>query len=301
MTRKRFHRQSKANSEPQGMTMAGYFPGAGGTKIFWQAWVPPTDRENTEERKSRPLILLAHGLGEHSGRYANVVNRLFPRGYPIFALDHRGHGRSEGKRGHIESFSEYLEDLKTLQALAVEKTGKNRVILIGHSLGGLIALAYALENQGTLAGVVASSPALKLKVQVPWIKAFLGKTLSRIFPTLSMDNGLNAEYLSHDPQVVKNYLEDPLVHKKVSARWFTEINSRMESTQAQAFQLTIPILLIHGGDDQLTDPRGTETFASRVGSVRKKFITYPGFYHESFNEVEKEKALRDLENWLNDN
>ena len=282
------------------MSMAGYFPGSGGTKIFWQAWLPPATRETAEERKSRPLILLAHGLGEHSGRYGNVVNRLLPRGYTIFALDHRGHGRSEGKRGHITNFSEYLEDLKTLQNLAKEKTEKNRAVLIGHSLGGLIALAYALENQGMLAGVVSSGPALKFKVQVPWIKAFLGNTLSRILPGLTMDNGLNPEHLSHDPKVVQDYQEDPLVHKKVSARWFTEINSRMDWALANAHQLTIPILLIHGSDDQLTDPRGTESFAQQVSSTRKKLIIYPGFYHESFNEVEKEKALRDLENWLNE-
>ena len=280
--------------------MAGNFTGSGGTKIFWQAWLPPASRETMEERKSRPLILLAHGLGEHSSRYGNIVNRLLSRGYPIFALDHRGHGRSEGKRGHIMSFSEYLEDLKTLQALALEKTGKNRTVLIGHSLGGLIALCYALENQETLAGVVSSGPALKLRVQVPWIKAFLGKTLSRILPALTMDNGLNPEHLSHDPKVVQDYIQDPLVHKKVSARWFTEINSRMEWALAQAPKLTIPVLLIHGADDQLTDPRGTEAFAQKAGSVRKKLIIYPGLYHESFNEVEKEKPLRDLENWLNE-
>ena len=298
MTRKRFHRQSKANTEPQGMSMAGNFAGSGGTKIFWQAWLPPAVRETAEERKSRPLILLAHGLGEHSSRYENVVNQLLYRGYPVFALDHRGHGRSEGKRGHITSFSEYLEDLKTLQALAMEKTGKSRVVLVGHSLGGLIALAYALENQGMLAGVVASGPALKFKVQVPWIKAFLGKTLSRILPALTMDNGLDPAHLSHDPKVVQDYIQDPLVHKKVSARWFTEVNARMEWALAQAPQLSLPVLLIHGSDDQLTDPRATETFAQKVGSARKKLIIYPGFYHESFNEVEKEKVLRDLENWL---
>lgn len=282
------------------MSMAGNFAGSGETKIFWQAWLPPAVRETAEERKSRPLILLAHGLGEHSSRYGSLVNQLLYRGYPVFALDHRGHGRSEGKRGHITSFSEYLEDLKTLQALAMEKTGKSRVVLIGHSLGGLIALAYALENQGMLAGVVASGPALKFKVQVPWIKAFLGKTLSRILPALTMDNGLDPAHLSHDPKVVQDYIQDPLVHKKVSARWFTEVNARMEWALAQAHQLSLPVLLIHGSDDQLTDPRATETFAQKVGSTRKKLIIYPGFYHESFNEVEKEKVLRDLENWLSE-
>jgi alpha-beta hydrolase superfamily lysophospholipase len=280
------------------MSMAGNFSGSGETKIFWQAWLPPAVRETAEERKSRPLILLAHGLGEHSSRYGSLVNQLLYRGYPVFALDHRGHGRSEGKRGHIMSFSEYLEDLKTLQALAMEKTGKSRVVLIGHSLGGLIALAYALENQGMLAGVVASGPALKFKVQVPWIKAFLGKTLSRIMPALTMDNGLNPAHLSHDPKVVQDYIKDPLVHNKVSARWFTEVNTRMEWALARAHQLSLPVLLIHGSDDQLTDPRATEAFAQKVDSTRKKLIIYPGFYHESFNEVEKEKVLRDLEIWL---
>ena len=271
----------------------GFFPGAGGLKIYWQGFISPAAGPS-----GPPLVLVAHGLGEHGGRYRNVIDRLLPLGHPVFLLDHRGHGRSGGKRGHINSFSEYLDDLRTFRRLALEETGRERVILLGHSLGGLIALCFALENPGLLAAVVASSPALRVNAPVPAVKAALGKVLSRLLPSLTMDNGLDPEHLSHDPRVVREYVDDPLVHKKVSARWFTEFTARMEWARAEAPRLRLPLLLLHAGDDRLTDPAGSEQFFQRAGSARKNLIRYPGLYHAIFNEVGKEQVFQDLEKWI---
>lgn len=273
----------------------GEFPGTGGTRIYWQGWIPAG---NGPAGADSPLVLVVHGLGEHSGRYANVVNHLLPRGISLFALDHRGHGKSGGKRGHCNAFSEYLEDLDTLRSLAIEKSGRSRVIILGHSLGGLIALRYALEKQDVLSAVIVSSPFLGLRASVPRAKIILGRVLSRMLPAVTMDNQLNPEFLSHDSRVVKTYIEDPLVHRKVSARWFTETTLTQQWLHAHVHELSLPLLILQAGDDQIVDPDASEAICRKAGSSRKRFIAYPGFYHEIFNEIEKEKVFLDLENWI---
>jgi len=267
----------------------GEFKGRGGVRIWYQVWRPEAPKA---------VVALAHGLGEHSGRYRNVVDWLVPRGYAIYALDHRGHGRSGGRRGHLDRFSDYLDDLQQCIGLAAEQEPGRPLFLLGHSLGGIIALAYAIERPQGLRGVIASSPGLRRRFDVPPLKLFLGNLMSRIWPAFTQRSGLPASGLSHDPQVALDYLGDKLVHDLVSARLFSEITKAGDGVLAHAGDLHLPCLLLQGADDPIVDPQGTREFYDRAGSADKTLHLYPGFYHEGFNEVGKERPLGDLSAWL---
>ena len=268
------------------------FNGQNGMEIFYR---------HLPAKNARAGMVVAHGLGEHSGRYFNIFNRLVPAGYAIWALDFRGHGRSPGKRGHIDTFDQYVLDLKTLVELARENSpAGGKLFLLGHSMGGLIALNYAERFSETIDGVVVSSPGLGLKVRGPALKALLGKVMSSIWPGLSMGNGLDASKISHDPDVVKAYVVDPLVHDRVTARFFTEFLAAMDETNTKASGLKAPILMQVAGDDHMTDAQSAKSFYENLDVADKKLLFYDTLYHEIYNEtlVEKEAVLDDLEKWL---
>lgn len=252
-----------------------------------------------ENEKAR--LVVAHGLGEHSGRYINLYQRLVPEGFSAWALDHRGHGRSQGKRGHVDSFDQYVRDLNTLVDLVgSDLPPQRKIFLLGHSLGGLIVLNYAERFPGRIHGVVASSPGLGMTVKVPAVKAALGKVMSSIWPGLSMANGLAVDKISHDPQTVKAYIDDPLVHDRVTARWFTEFLAAMDATCSRAADIREPLLLQVAGDDHLANARTSEAFFRRVTVEDKTLHVYAKLYHEIYNEPEDERrsVIDDLEGWL---
>jgi len=268
------------------------FTGQNGNDIFYRHL--PAENEKAQ-------LVIAHGLGEHSGRYVNLFNRLVPAGFSIWALDFRGHGRSEGKRGHIDNFDQFVLDLKKLIDLARENSqDAAKLFLLGHSMGGLITLNYSERFSETIDGVVASSPGLGLTVQVPAVKAFMGKMMSSIWPGLSMGNELDASKISHDPDVVKAYLDDPLVHDRVTARFFTEFMSAMDETNANASGIQVPILMQVAGEDHLTDAQSAKTFYERLDVPDRTLHFYDRLYHEVYNETpaEKEAVIDDLEKWL---
>ena len=246
-------------------------------------------------------MIITHGLGEHSGRYLNVINRLVPKGISIFAPDFRGHGKSDGKRGHVNSFGDYLEDLYSIFDVAIkEKKSGIKYFLLGHSLGGLIAINYAIRRQETIDGLIISSPSLGVVVKVPAIKAVLGKAMSSLWPGLSLNNELDASKISHDEKVVAAYRNDPLVHDRVTARWFTEFLSSMEKANNQASDIKVPFLMQIAGDDHLVDAAMSKSFFERVSSKDKTLHVYEGLYHEIFNEKEEDRklAIDDLESWI---
>lgn len=246
-------------------------------------------------------MVISHGLGEHSGRYLNVINRLVPKGISIFAPDFRGHGKSDGKRGHVLSFDDYLEDLySTFEEVVKEKKPGMKCFLLGHSMGGLIAINYAIRRQDTIDGLIISSPSLGVAVKVPAIKAALGKAMSSLLPGLSLNNELDASKISHDEKVVAAYRNDSLVHNRVTARWFTEFLSAMEKANNQVSEIKVPFLMQIAGDDHITDAAVSESFFERVSSKDKTLHVYEGLYHEIFNEKEEDRklALDDLENWI---
>jgi len=243
-------------------------------------------------------VVICHGLGEHSGRYGNLFDVLTPEGFSYFALDHRGHGKSEGKRGVILNFDQFVLGVKKLVEFAREKMGKKKLFLFGHSLGGLIAIHYALRFPESIDALIVSGPALKLSVEVPPVKAALGKLLSGLLPSLALSNELDPNLISHDPEVVRNYVNDPLVHDRISTRLFTEMVRAMEVALNRAASLEMPLLAIHGTADRFTNPEGSKIFFEAVSSKDKTLKFYDGFYHESINETEKEKPLEDIRQWL---
>jgi alpha-beta hydrolase superfamily lysophospholipase len=267
----------------------GQYQGTAGLSIFWQAWLP---------EPAHTVFLLAHGLGEHSGRYTHVADSFSGKGYAVFALDHRGHGKSAGKRGHVEKFADYIADLDLLRHRAAEQFSGKKIFLLGHSLGGLIAAHYALAHPDELSGLLTSSAAFKVKIEANPVKLALGRFFSKHLPGLTMGNELDPNYVSRDPAVVKAYLADPLVHDRVSARWFTEFVAAIAEVQARAPELRMPLLVMQSGDDKLVAPEGAREFFDKAGSADKTLKLWPGFFHEMFNEPEKAEVMNFTSEWL---
>ena len=268
----------------------GHFEGVRDIRIFYQAWTPPG--------KPKATLVLAHGIGEHGGRYGHVADYLARSGFALWACDLRGHGKSGGKRAHVVSFEDYHADMRQMICIAKEHNPTLKAFLIGLSLGGLIVLNYAEKHAGELAGVVASGPALAEKMKIPAAKAFLGKMLSGIMPTFTTGTGLNPKHLSRDADVVQKYVDDPLVHAVATARWFTEYRRAQNETMQGADKLTLSCLIMQGGADEIVDPSVTVDFYKRMASSDKTLKVYDGFYHEILNEPGKESVLGDISTWL---
>ena len=249
----------------------------------------------------RALLVIAHGLGEHSGRYTNVIDRLAGLGFSIMAGDVRGHGRSQGARGHATAFDHYLSDLKVFLDLALkDRHGNGKTFLLGHSLGGLIATRFAMENQDLLDGLVISSPALGLGFPPPALKKIAGRIMSVIWPGLTLTNELDPEKISRDRTVIEAYINDPLVHDKISARFFTEFVSSMEKANGGAPGLVLPVLMQIAGADAFVNAEASREFFGRLGSGDKTLHVYDLLYHEVYNELPEDRArvLDDLAHWL---
>jgi len=219
-------------------------------------------------------------------------------GFSVWACDLRGHGKSGGKRGHVDSFDDYAADVDQLIRIAKDHYPGIKVFLMGHSLGGLIASYFTEKHPSELDGLIASAPSLKEKMKVSPVKTFLGRTLSSIVPTFTTTTGLDPNLLSHDQEVVRRYVEDPLVHKVATARWFTEYRRAQSETMQGADKITQPCLIIQSGADGIVDPSATNEFFKRIKSSDKTLKVYEGFYHESLNEVGKESVLGDIDTWL---
>mgnify|MGYP005836440075 FL=1 len=259
----------------------GTFIGKGGIEIYFQAW-----------RAERPkgIVVISHGLGEHSGRYANIIERMRGSGVSFYALDHRGHGRSGGTRGHVASFMEYIRDLKVFINQIKDEYGTLPIVLLGHSLGGLIAMKYALTHPDDMKALVLSSAGLVPAVAVPAWKKKMGLFFSKHIPTLAMSNGLDAAELSHDRSVVDAYVNDPLVHDRVTSRWYAEFTATEEECLRRASELDMPLLVIHGKADAIVDYRGSEKVYAEARSKDKTLHLFPGLYHETMNETPSERA-----------
>ncbi len=268
----------------------GSFQGAGGLRLYYQHWAAQSD-------PPRAVLALVHGFGEHSGRYSAVVERLTTRGYAVYSFDLRGHGRSPGRRGHIDSWSDFRGDVAAFLAMVAAREPDRPLFLMGHSLGGLIVLEYVLHHPDGLAGVISSGPVLGQPGISPLLLA-LARVLSRVWPRFSFATGLDVTAISRDPAAVQAYRDDPLTHDRGSARLGTEISSAMVWTQAHAAELRVPLLIVHGGADRLAPPEASRAFFERVALADKERHEYPGVYHEPHNDLEAAAMLNDLERWL---
>ncbi len=268
----------------------GTFEARDGLQLFGQAWEPVDGTD--------AVVVIVHGYGEHSGRYAHVARRLALQNFIIETFDLRGHGRSEGDRAFISSFDQYTRDVHVFAKRVREKHPDLPVFLLGHSLGGLIAATYILDFQPRIGGVILSSPALKISEDLSPLLRKMSGLIAKILPKLPTLK-LDASLISRDPKVVEAYANDPLVyHKGTLAKTGAEIIHATQKIQAKMEMLRLPMLIFHGTADRLTDPEGSKQLYLRAKSPDKILKLYEGFYHETMNEPEKEKVLNDVVGWL---
>jgi acylglycerol lipase len=268
----------------------GFFKGARDHRIYYRYWLP--------EGEAKAILLVVHGLAEHGGRYGNLVHHFLPLGYAVYAIDHLGHGRSEGARVYVERFTEYTDTLVAFREMIRNWQKDKPVFLIGHSMGGLIGSLYLLDHQGELAGAVFSGPAVKVPDNIPAIAIFAGKVFSALAPKLRLI-ALDAAGVSRDPAVVRAYETDPLVYRgKMTARLGSEMLKAMRRVAVEASRITLPLLILQGSADRLVDPSGAQMLHDRASSLDKRIILYEGLYHEVFNEPEHDRVIKDVEMWL---
>lgn len=269
----------------------GRFTGASGKQTYWQAWVP--------DGNVRGVVVISHGFAEHGGRYAYVAERLGAEGYAVYAVDHHGHGRSEGKRGNVNRMAHVRIDLDRVIRLAAAKHDGAPVYLLGHSLGGLIALDYVTSTvHSHLRGLILSGAVVIPTVGSPAEKA-AAKVLSRVVPNLGVVPSLDSSTISRDPEIVAAYDADPLNYRgKIVARMGAEGLAAIERVTAGLPTLKLPMLVMHGAKDQLSDPAGAQLIADNVSSEDLTVKTYDDLYHEIFNEPEKDAVLDDVIAWL---
>ncbi|MDT5306065.1 MAG: hypothetical protein QOE48_1735 [Mycobacterium sp.] len=267
------------------------FDGIGGVRIVYDVWTPDTT--------PRGVVVLSHGFGEHARRYDHVAQRFGQDALVTYALDHRGHGRSGGKRVLVKDISEYTGDFDTLVGIAgKEHPGVTRVVL-GHSMGGGIVFAYGVERPDAYDLMVLSGPAVAAQTAVSPPLGWLAKTLGAIVPGLPVQQ-LDAGAVSRDPAVVDAYNTDPLVyHGKVPAGVARALVLVGETMPKRAAALTAPLLVVHGSEDQLIPVDGSRQLADAVGSSDVELKVYPGLYHEVFNEPERDQVLDDVVSWIN--
>ena len=244
---------------------------------------------------ARAVVLQCHGLGEHAERYHHVADFFTGHGIAFVAYDHRGHGRSGGKRGHIASYGQLLEEVDAVKAEAVKRFGEVPQVIYGHSWGGGIALNYLLRREHGFAAAIVTGPWLELppeQAPSPFL-AFLAKTMNAVYPAFQNDNQIDIAALSTDLSVGEAYAKDPLVHGKISAGNFIKSNDAGGFALAQAAKIDVPLLLMHGAEDQITSPEGSRKFSATAGpKVHLKL--WEGMRHEIHNEVEKEKVLGEM-------
>lgn len=266
------------------------FDGVGGVRIVYDVWTP--------DSAPRAVVVLSHGLGEHARRYDHVAQRFGADGLVTYALDHRGHGRSGGKRVLLRDISEYTGDFATLVGIATKEHPGCKCIVLGHSMGGGIVFAYGVERPDDYDLMVLSGPAVAAQAAVSPLLAFVAKTLGAIVPGLPLQE-LDVNAISRDPAVVTAYNSDPLVHHgKVPAGIARALLLVGETMPQRAPALTAPLLVVHGSEDRLIPVEGSHRLVDDVGSSDVELKVYPGLYHEVFNEPEQDQVLDDVVSWI---
>jgi acylglycerol lipase len=266
----------------------GRFAGVGGLEIYWQAWLP--------EGPPRAIVTIAHGGAEHGGRYAWTAGQLTARGYAVYAIDHRGHGRSAGPRAYVDRIDNAVTDLHTLDGIARDRHAGAAVFLLGHSMGGLIALSYALRHQDELAGLVLSAPLAVLEANPA--TRFASRVLSAAAPRLPVYK-IDGTTVSRDPAVVRDYDSDPLNHRgMLPARTVGELAATVATLPYRLPELRLPILTVYGSGDRLVDNAGSRLVDERTGTQDSTLIAYDGLYHEVLNEPERDRVIADVADWI---
>ena len=263
-----------------------------GQQLFCQSWGP------ADGEPEAGAIALMHGYGEHSSRYDHVAAALVRAGYAVMAIDARGHGRSTGKRSHVDAYEDYLRDYDLLVERTTARWPDQPTFGVGHSNGGLILLRYALSGLDGLEGAVVTSPFVGFGIDVPAAKATAGRCLSRLWPSFSLPTELDPADLSHDQRVVDHYQRDPLVLGTSTARWFTEAMRAQEDLFERADEIEAPFLFLVGGADNIADPKAADRLFHKLGSGDREMEIYPSLYHEILNEPNWADIVGRMNEWM---
>lgn len=265
--------------------------GSDGLPLFAQSWQAPGGAP-------RGAIALVHGMGEHSGRYAKLAEYLGQHGFATYAYDLRGHGRSGGPRVYVDKFDEYLSDTDVFLTDLRRRCGPTPVFLVGHSMGGTIAALYAITRQPAVRGLVLSSPAIQLGADIPKALIVVGRWLARALPRLPVRK-IDTRLISRDLAVIAQAASDPLnCYGGTPARTGAELLNAMSRVLAACGTLRMPLYIFHGTEDRLTSPSGSQALYAGSASLDKTLRLYPGSYHETMNDLDREQVLQELAGWL---
>lgn len=264
-----------------------------GGELYRSRWV-------NDNRRSKAIVVLVHGQGEHSGRYEYAAKALNARGFDVFSGDLPGHGRSGGLRGHVDRFTDYIDALEHWIEEAKEHASGRPLFLFGHSFGGLIAARYAQLHADTshMAGMILSSPAFRVKYPIPRWKQKLGLYLDNLLPRLRMPSGLDQQRATRNEDIARLTKQDRWMVYKVSVRFYNEMLRAQAAALAEAGRIRLPLLLLHGGADEIIDPEVSLVFGRQVASPDKEIRLLPGLHHEIINEPERDDILREIADWM---
>jgi alpha-beta hydrolase superfamily lysophospholipase len=264
------------------------FEGKGGIPIFTRAWKP--------DGPARAVVVIVHGFNSHSGQYLWVGEQLAAKGLAVYALDHRGRGKSGGERFFVETAADYVDDVATFVNIAKSEQPGLPVYLLGHSAGGVISCTYALDRQSEIAGLICESFAFQ--VYAPDLVLAIVKGLSHIAPHVHVLK-LPKEEFSRDPQVVQSMFDDPLIADENQPSQTVAAMVRADERLAKEFdQIKLPVLILHGTNDKVTKPGGSQIFYDNAGSKDKTLKLYDGYVHDLLNDVGKEVPMADIQGWL---
>jgi alpha-beta hydrolase superfamily lysophospholipase len=269
---------------------AGNFDGINGCKLYYKTWLP--------EAHPKAALLIVHGAGEHIDRYQNVVSALLESGYALVGYDQRGHGRSEGQRGHINSWKEYRGDLGEFIKMARQMLPDTPQFILGHSLGSLIVLDYLIYHPEGLSGAILSGTSLDPVDAAPPVQKFLAQLLSGIYPTFTLKIPLPGNSLSRDPQVSQAYDQDPMVFWNRTARWGAESLKAIERIKNNSDQIKTPLLFLHGEKDPLVSAEGAQRYFERLSTADKTMRIYPDTLHEAHNDLDHQAVIADMQQWI---
>jgi alpha-beta hydrolase superfamily lysophospholipase len=266
-----------------------YWQAKKGIHLFAQLWKP--------DKPPIAVIHFIHGLGEHSGRYTQWAHKFTEQGFSFLAMDLRGHGKSDGKRGYVKNCNDFLDDIDLMLYKSSKLFPDTPAILYGHSMGGNLVLNYVIRRKSVVNAVIITSPWLRLATQPPQYQILLGKLMCKFYPSFTQNTGLIADYLSRNKKVVADYINDPLVHSKLSASLFFDLEFNGRYILRNKHKINIPCLIMHGTDDKITSYAASKQFSNST-CINIFFKSWKHAYHELHNEEIQSELFTYIQQWI---